>query len=178
MSSVIAFYTIRFDKQGNAVQKFEYNYVPESLGVSEFQCTAEQYANFEEYILDSSSRIVRDPDRNLDGLRAKLKAHFQRLCRERITSGFSSEALGSTHDYGCAIEDQLNLMRMVSIATDGKIPCSLNGVWARRIHTPQQIQQLNQEMEAHIEQQRNRYAELAEQIDLCKKRAELNGFAW
>lgn len=178
MSSVIGFYTIRFDKQGNAVQNFEYNYVPESLGVSEFQCTSEQYANFEEYVLDSSSRIVRDPDRNLDGLRAKLKAHFQRLCRGRVTSGFNSEALGSTHGYGCSIEDQLNLIRMVSLGTDGKITCSLDGAWARRVHTHQQVQHLNQEMEAHIEQQRNRYAELVEQIDRCTKRAELNGIAW
>lgn len=178
MPSVISFYTIRFDEQGNGVQNFEYNYVPESLGALEFQCTAEQYANFDEYVLDSNRKIVRSPDRNLEGVRAKLKANFHRLCHERIVSGFISGALGSTHIYGCSIEDQLNLMRTAYVGSYAKIPCGLDGAWARRVHTYQQIQQLNQEMDAHIEQHRGRYAELVQQIDLCTKRAELNGLVW
>jgi hypothetical protein len=70
-------------------------------------------------------------------------AHLEIQAGNNITAGFNCAALGGLHHYGGKATDQINLIGAVSTGLDLPFPCAdENDVWARRLHTAAQLQQV------------------------------------
>lgn len=64
-------------------------------------------------------------------------------CRQSITSGFHSSALGAAYIYAAGEVDQRNLVQSAQCAKGGLLSCQDNtGAWARKPHTQAQAQQV------------------------------------
>lgn len=74
---------------------------------------------------------------------AQRVADLSRACESAIISGFVSAALGSNHAYQSDRDDQLNLIGAAQSGADMSFKCADGaGVWAYRLHTSPQLQQV------------------------------------
>lgn len=86
---------------------------------------------------------------------AAIKAEEISLsCETAITSGFSSQAIGSLHFYSCDIPAQLNIQANLLAASIGRdvrhICTNANGVREIREHSAEQMVAVGESMGAHI----------------------------
>ena len=99
---------------------------------------------------DSDSSAWKDvfvpsiPDVTLDQVKEAKRAALNDLCNAQISAGFTSDALGTTHGYGGALEDQINLIGSASMGVDVSYVCtdvatSIKGVYP---HTAAQIKKV------------------------------------
>jgi len=84
------------------------------------------------------------PDVTLDQVKEAKRAALNDLCNAQISAGFTSDALGTTHGYGGALEDQINLIGSASMGVDVSYVCtdvltSIKGVYP---HTAAQIKKV------------------------------------
>lgn len=125
---------------------------------------------------------------------SQLQAHkdakaveLSTLCRDAITAGFESDALGDLHLYPSKETDQLNLAGSV---TDSLLPdlppdwttpfwcADMTGEWAMRPHTAAQIQQVGREAKARILMLMQHNAALAEQVQLAPDKQSVDEIIW
>jgi len=83
-------------------------------------------------------------DVTLDQVKEAKRAALNDLCNAQISAGFTSDALGTTHGYGGALEDQINLIGSASLGMDVVYVCtdvatSIKGVYP---HTAAQIKKV------------------------------------
>ncbi|MDI7165963.1 hypothetical protein [Leptospira santarosai] len=81
---------------------------------------------------------------DIEKLRVELKSRVSSICSAKIISGFESDALGSAHYYDSNVDDQLNLIGLVSLNASVQQKCAdiQNGVKTYREHTAEQIRQV------------------------------------
>lgn len=80
---------------------------------------------------------------DLAQLHAGKMAEINAACTAGITGGFASSALGTTHRYGSALDDQLNLTGLILSGVDSVCACrDEQGVKAYRPHTAAQLRQV------------------------------------
>ncbi|MGZ9568765.1 DUF4376 domain-containing protein [Alcaligenes nematophilus] len=108
-------------------------------------------------------------------------------CRQAITAGFESNALGLPHLYPSKETDQLNLAGSVADSLmqgddeSWSTPfwCSdLHEVWAMRDHTAAQIQQVGREAKTRILALMQHNAALAEQVQLAPDKPSIDQIIW
>lgn len=76
----------------------------------------------------------------LSELKTQQTASINAACAAQITVGFTSSALGAPHSYTCTLEDQANLIALLTAAAGGKFTCvDSAGVKARPLHTDSQL---------------------------------------
>ncbi|MGN8503999.1 hypothetical protein ACR9L4_08155 [Helicobacter pylori] len=80
----------------------------------------------------------------------ELEKAINAICKEKITKGFTSDVLGSSHAYDLTLEDQANLQALVIAGIDSVFRCAEvnNGVLGNKTykkHTKAQLLQLSQE---------------------------------
>lgn len=81
---------------------------------------------------------------NPDAVYAAKVVEINRACETAISGGFVSLALGGEFVYGSGLEDQLNLTGAVLRGEDMPYPCRDDqGVKAHRLHTIEQLKQVN-----------------------------------
>jgi len=91
---------------------------------------------------------VLDEQEKLASLVADKVAELSAACQAQIYAGFESSALGVAHHYPALDKDQQNLTASVLDSTVPGLPegwqtpfwCELEGVWAFRMHSAEQIQ--------------------------------------
>lgn len=99
--------------------------------------------------------------------------------RAQIIAGFESDALGTTHHYGGFETDQINLIGAATSGADMPYPCrDQAGVWARRLHTAAQLNQVlrdgslfKQSVLVALDGRRN-------EIDLAVDEAQVDAVQW
>ena len=108
-------------------------------------------------------------------------------CRAAIKESFESDVLGEIHFYPSNETDQLNLASsltdslMPDLAADWTTPfwcANQAGVWAMRMHTAAQIQQLGRAAKARILSLMQRNAVLAEQVQQAANKVAVDEFEW
>ncbi|AMQ83925.1 hypothetical protein [Pseudomonas glycinae] len=86
---------------------------------------------------------------DLTQLHAGKVAEVNTACTTGITGGFASSALGTTHRYGSALDDQLNLTGLILSGADSLCSCrDEQGVKAYRPHTATQLRQVGDDFTA------------------------------
>ena len=86
-------------------------------------------------------------------------------CKTQIINGIDSAVLGTTHHYPTDVTDQANLNGLISASlilgiagAPYKFECADTlGVWQRRAHSLEQIQQLGLAVAAHTISAKNKY---------------------
>ncbi|MDO6383411.1 hypothetical protein [Leptospira santarosai] len=81
---------------------------------------------------------------DIEKLRVELKGRVSSICSAKVISGFESDALGSAYYYDSNVDDQLNLIGLVSLNASVQQKCAdiQNGVKTYREHTAEQIRQV------------------------------------
>ncbi|MCX5470463.1 hypothetical protein OSH04_01905 [Alcaligenes sp. A-TC2] len=114
-------------------------------------------------------------------------ASLSAACRQAITAGFESSALGAPHLYPSKETDQLNLAGSVA---DSLLPsedaswstpfwcADIHGAWAMRPHTAGQIQQVGRKAKARILALMQHNAALAEQVQLAPDKPSVDQIVW
>lgn len=123
---------------------------------------------------------------DLSAARAARAALISNACKAEILSGFSSSALGAAHHYPAKTTDQQNLASSVlasllPIPADWTTPfwcADTSGVWAFRLHTAAQIQQVGQDAKAAILAAMGKNEVLQAQIAAAGSVEELEAIAW
>jgi len=114
-----------------------------------------------------------------DAKRAELRAAAQ----SAIIGGVQSSVLGSVHTYPTSETDQQNLTGLILRAQldnmGGFFWCADgNGVWARRLHTTEQLIQLGREVASHVEAQQAKYESLLQQVEAATTVADVEAVIW
>lgn len=114
-------------------------------------------------------------------------ASLSAACRQAITAGFESSALGQPHLYPSKETDQLNLAGSVTDSLLADLPadwvtplwCADSaGEWAMRPHTAEQIQQVGREAKTRILSLMQHNAALAEQARLAPDKPSVDQIIW
>ncbi len=114
-------------------------------------------------------------------------ASLSAACRQAITAGFESTALGHPHLYPSKETDQLNLAGSVTDSLLADLPADWvspfwcadsTGEWAMRPHTATQIQQVGREAKARILSLMQHNAALAEQVQMAPDKAAVDQIVW
>ena len=112
---------------------------------------------------------------------------FNSLCQSAIYEGFTSNALGSLHNYPLKQTDQINLVASV---TDSYNPENSEdwttsfwcvdslGNWDYRLHNKAQIQRVGSDGKMHITTQIKTNAILQAQIQQATTKEELEAITW
>lgn len=123
---------------------------------------------------------------NLDVARSDKSTLISNDCKADILSGFTSAALGSDHHYPAKFTDQQNLASSVlasllPIPADWTTPfwcADTSGVWAFRLHTASQIQQVGQDAKAAILAAMGKNEVLQAQIVAATSIESLDAIEW
>lgn len=107
-------------------------------------------------------------------------------CSQTIVSGFMSNALGVAHNYPSKQQDQANLTASVTASLIPAIPsdwltpfwCEKDGVWAYRLHTKEQIQEVGMDCKSHIITHLSHNAFLQEQLNAAVTLEEIDSIHW
>lgn len=135
----------------------------------------------------TGSAWVPESRKTLDDFRADKSVAISIACRSQILSGFESSALGATHHYPAKTTDQQNLTASVmasllpTITTGWTTPfwcADTNGVWAFRLHTAEQIQQVGQDAKAAILAAMGKNEVLQAQIVAATSIESLDAIEW
>lgn len=114
-------------------------------------------------------------------------ASLSAACRQAITAGFESSALGEPHLYPSKETDQLNLAGSVTDSLLADLPADWvtpfwcadsTGEWAMRPHTATQIQQVGREAKARVLRLMQHNAALAEQVQMAPDKAAVDQIVW
>jgi hypothetical protein len=124
---------------------------------------------------------------SIDQLKANKTAELAGACANTIVSGYSSEALGTSHFYPSKTTDQINMMGSVtssllpSLPADWSTPfwcADENGEWAFRDHSPSQIQQAGADGKRHIVDCQGKLEALTREVMEAADAEALSAVVW
>ena len=124
---------------------------------------------------------------DFDAVRSQKSVDIDQACRSTILAGFDSDALGTTYHYPAKATDQSNLSGSVLASLLPDTPAEWvtpfwcadgDGVWAFRLHTAAQIQQVGRDAKAAILVSMGKNELLQTQIASATSLEELNTITW
>lgn len=117
---------------------------------------------------------------DLETLKERKIAELNQLCSQCITSGFESNALGTTHRYSAGPEQHDNLSVALALGISIPFTCTdiASGVKMQRIHSSEQLRQMGLDGAAHKVQKMQRYETLRLQILSASTHEEVQAVAW
>ncbi len=117
------------------------------------------------------------PPPDLSLLKADKADEMRMKCQSEIETGFSSNALGSSHHYGAKVTDQLNLNLVAEY--EGNLWCqNSSGDWAFISHSFDEVKKVVADLHAHIQRNQSLYALMLSSIDSAKTQADLSELVW
>lgn len=127
--------------------------------------------------------VNEDPKETLQVVKDAKYFELRLKCAEMIViPSFTSEALGSIHNYDCREIDQINLKMRYDIASYTGNPEPL---WASdgtrfmwKNHTAEEIMQVMIAMNAHIKINQNKLANKLAQIEACTTKDAVRAITW
>lgn len=123
----------------------------------------------------------------IDLCRQDKSAEIDLACRNQILNGFSSSALGASYHYPAKLTDQYNLSGSIidSLLPDTPTDWTTlfwcedgDGVWAFRLHTAIQIQQVGRDAKTAILTAMSKNEVLQAQIQSATSLEGLAGIVW
>ena len=168
-------------KQYNQTKSGNFNFsgsdIPNDSGNSDYIKMMIEVNASEAEIIPYSAPVIPLVD-----LQATKRDEIRTACAAAITLLFQSSALGSAHSYDCRPEDQANIDTRLSASMFDASPRKIwahDGVEFQRLsHTTAQLQQVNVDMEAHIESQQSTLETLVSLINAAADQAELDLITW
>jgi hypothetical protein len=124
---------------------------------------------------------------DLEFARSQQSYLLNSACAAAITSGFTSSALGSPHQYPSQMTDQQNLTtRVMASLTPGLDPgwttsfwcADPDGKWTWTTHTAAQIQQVGMDGASAVKSHQDRNAQLQAQLLAATNVAEVTAVVW
>jgi hypothetical protein len=116
---------------------------------------------------------------------ANKQSQLKLLCANEISSGITSNALGSDHMYPTSLTDQQNLTaiflksQLPNQADNYKLWCSDSaGVWDRRVHTAAQIQSIGLAVFAKVTMCQDKYAALLNELKEAQSVTAVDAVTW
>ena len=129
--------------------------------------------------------MLTQPAETLAEAAAVQKSLISIACRDKLTAGFPSNALGTTHNYPSSPTDQLNLNSTVLLSLNqspewsAMVMCEdSRGVWRALAHNAQQVQQVGSDWNAFREAQLERKRELDARIEAATTIASIKSIVW
>ena len=127
----------------------------------------------------SEEWFEEEPWRGLETTKSDKKSELNSRCEALIVSGFTSDALGTTHTYQSDRDDQMNLIGVVSGGTGGHFKCTdSQGVTAFVPHTAEQMSQVLQDGHVRKLQILQYCAQKKLEVDNTTTEAEVDAIVW
>lgn len=123
-------------------------------------------------------------DAALDNSKTIKMLEMDNACADDITSGFSSNALGTAYNYPYNTVDQLNLNAcviesLINITWSGPFWCEdTNGIWDRRIHDATQIQTARVDGAIHTRSNQDKLKIKREEIQAATTVEQVEAIVW
>jgi hypothetical protein len=183
-----------YDDAGTITAFYDDSISPAPQGVATIPLTTDQWqaclSSQGGYIVQNGA-LVNAPTATAAELLAAAKAakvaELTAVCRAAILAGFMSSALGAPYSYPAKDTDQQNLNASVvasllpGLADDWATPfwcADAQGVWAFRMHTVAQIQQVGKDGKAAIVAAMVKNQALADQVAAATTVADVEAIAW
>jgi hypothetical protein len=166
------FYTLTLDVNGAGLGSNAYGEQPKVLAADEVACTNEQAQNPQAWKLVNGTLVQQ-----LDYYRGVQAATMSLACQAAIESGFTSSALGSANSYGCKAADQANI-NLAAIGGASLWCANSAGVWSFTAHSAAQAQQVQKDMQAHIQAEQSHYATQLAAINAATTVAAIQAVVW
>lgn len=124
---------------------------------------------------------------DFDAVRSQKSVDIDQACRSTILAGFDSDALGTTYHYPAKATDQSNLSGSVLASLLHDAPADFvtpfwcadsNGIWAFRLHTAAQIQQVGKGAKAAILAAMSKNEHLQGLIAAATTQEDVEGITW
>ena len=125
-----------------------------------------------------------DPALTLGQAQAAQEALLQAACQQAITGGFTSSALGSSHQYPSQLTDQQNLMANLAASQGAAagwtvgIWCAASGAWSLQPHTAAELAQVNADWVASRSALQQHYASLVIKVQAATTVAAVQAITW
>ena len=97
-----------------------------------------------------------------------------------LRRGFVSSALGAPHRYDCEPHNVANLTTAVAVGGAREITCDAEDGTPRapRVHAPQQLRQLLDDLNTHVDVLRFQLRDLRDQLDLADDLESVRAVTW
>lgn len=147
--------------------------------------TIEGGDNFVNYVQNIHAPVLADSYKistmkevlTLDKIQEKKILELSQACEAEIVSGFTSNALGTTHTYQSDRDDQLNLIGMVTANVDDFFKCHDGAGWSYKLHTIAQLKQVLTDGKNTKLASLQRFNSLKEQV-LSSTESEIELIVW
>ncbi|HVE20664.1 MAG TPA: hypothetical protein VNC39_01695 [Acidocella sp.] len=117
------------------------------------------------------------PAPTLAQMQATQSALMQTACKAAIEGGFTSSALGTSNGYPSDQETQMNIA-LVAVS-GGSLWCQpSSGGWVFTAHTAAQAQQVQKDLNTHIQTQQTTYAGLLSQVSEATTVGAVQAISW
>ncbi len=174
-------YTITFDANGDPQGFSRYSdesLAPNPLPAGEVQCTASQFANWQNYVLANAQIVDAPASKLLAFAQAEQIPVLTKACAAAIVSGFSSSALGSTCNYPSTLTDQANQNTVANCATGGSLWCESSGAWSFAQHTQDQAKAVVASFSAWLNKCQQQLVTLTAQVNSASTVASVQAVTW
>ena len=114
----------------------------------------------------------------LEDMKSAKSESIKRSANTERNSGFTSDALGTTHEYGSTLEDRINLIGANKSNRPTKYNAKENGQKVRKQHTVQQMNQVLADGFTAIQIINDKEGLLLTQIDAATTVEELDAIVW
>ncbi|MCK9818582.1 hypothetical protein M1B35_31795 [Pseudomonas sp. MAFF 302046] len=127
---------------------------------------------------DEGVPVVSRRGVSLDVLYSSKTQSINYACETEITAGFWSEALGTAHQYGSQLDDQLNLTGVILAGADSLYACrDTEGVKDFRPHTAAQLRQVGDDFTLYKLQLLQKANGLKQKLDEALANADMDALA-
>lgn len=131
----------------------QWSYIEDYVGINYWTTNGQKFTITELGQVIPPGVSLSEPPPSIETLKAKKSAELKVKVNNALVAGFKSNALGSIHNYGSDLTDQINMTGNVVRSQTVGLPngwtteqlCGdLDNNWAYRPHTKQQIQQVGE----------------------------------
>lgn len=99
-------------------------------------------------------------------------------CSSSIMAGFSSGALGATHNYPSTLQDQTNQATVAASSSGGLLWCESGTTWALTAHTQAQAQQVVADFATYLNQCQAELVTITAQVNAATTVAAAQAIVW
>lgn len=170
-----------FDAQADLVVFYDSSDSPVPAGISAIAITDEQWQvclATPGYAIANNALVPPTSAQLLASARTMKIAVLASACTSAITSGFSSSALGSAHNYPSMITDQTNQGTVASNPTGGLLWCETGSSWAFIQHTQAQAQTVVGNFATYLNSCQSRLVSLTGQVNAAATVAAVQAIGW
>lgn len=142
------------------------------------ECSEDVYQNHAGYSVSDGVLVSPTDAYLLAKAQTEKITSLSAACQTYLLAGFTSSALGSTHNYPSTLTDQQNQASVAASGAGGSLWCETGSIWGFMAHTDAQATQVVTDWKTYLNAAQTKLQTLAASVNAATTVAAVQVISW